>query len=68
MQASLIVFLSAVSFILAAQSSIEDERITFVRLTAEQYRNSIRDGIAMAKKVKTVDILELPVPAAEVAQ
>ena len=43
MQASLIVFLSALSFILAAQSSIEDERITFVRLTAEQYRNSIRD-------------------------
>jgi hypothetical protein len=33
-----------------------------------RYRNSIRDGIAMAKKVKTVDILELPVPAAEVAQ
>ena len=25
-----------------------------------RYRNSIRDGIAMAKKVKTVDILELP--------
>jgi len=33
-----------------------------------RYRNSIRDGIAMAKKVKTVDILELPVPAAEVTQ
>ena len=33
-----------------------------------RYRNSIRDGIAMAKKVKTVDILELPVPAAEVVQ
>ena len=33
-----------------------------------RYRNSIRDGIAMAKKVKTVDILEMPVPAAEVMQ
>ena len=33
-----------------------------------RFRNSIRDGIAMAKKVKTVDILELPIPAAEVVQ
>tara|TARA_B100001029_G_scaffold71856_1_gene58621 strand:+ start:11865 stop:12632 length:768 start_codon:yes stop_codon:yes gene_type:complete len=33
-----------------------------------RYRNTIRDGIAMAKKIKTVDILELPISAAEVAQ
>jgi hypothetical protein len=42
-QVSLIVFLNALSFNLAAQSAPSDEQITFVRLTAEQYRNSIRD-------------------------
>ena len=42
-QVSLILVLNALSFNLTAQTSIDDERITFVRLTAEQYRNSIRD-------------------------
>ena len=42
-QVSLIFVLNALSFNLTAQTSIDDERITFVRLTAEQYRNSIRD-------------------------
>ena len=42
-QVSLILVLNALSFNLIAQTSIDDERITFVRLTAEQYRNSIRD-------------------------
>ena len=42
-QVSLIVVLGALSFNLSAQPSIDDERVTFVRLTAEQYRNSIRD-------------------------
>ena len=30
-------------FNLSAQSSVQQERLTFVRLTGEQYRNSIRD-------------------------
>ena len=42
-QVSLILVLNALPFNLIAQTSIDDERITFVRLTAEQYRNSIRD-------------------------
>ena len=42
-QVSLILVLNALSFNLTAQASIDDERITFVRLTVEQYRNSIRD-------------------------
>ena len=42
-QVSLILVLNALSFNLTAQTPIDDERITFVRLTAEQYRNSIRD-------------------------
>ena len=42
-QVSLFFVLNALSFNLSAQTSIDDERITFVRLTAEQYRNSIRD-------------------------
>ena len=42
-QVSLIVFLNALSFNLAAQPAPSEEKITFVRLTAEQYRNSIRD-------------------------
>lgn len=42
-QVSLILVLNALSFNLTAQTSIDDERITLVRLTAEQYRNSIRD-------------------------
>ena len=42
-QVSLIVILSALSCNLSAQPSISDERVTFVRLTADQYRNSIRD-------------------------
>ena len=33
-----------------------------------RYRGVVRDGISMAKKLKTVDMLELPVPAAEVVQ
>ena len=33
-----------------------------------RYRSVVRDGISMAKKLKTVDMLELPVPAAEVVQ
>ena len=33
-----------------------------------RYRGVVRDGISMAKKLKTVDMLELPVPAAEVGQ
>ena len=42
-QVSLILVLNALSSNLTAQTPIDDERITFVRLTAEQYRNSIRD-------------------------
>ena len=33
-----------------------------------RYRGVVRDGISMAKKLKTVDMLELPVPAAEIVQ
>ena len=42
-QVSLILVLNALSFNLSAQPSVGDEQVTFVRLTAEQYRNSIRD-------------------------
>ena len=61
-------------FVLAYQTSDLSETGIFNKETQSweslpsRYRNSIRDGIAMAKKVKTVDILELPVPAAEVTQ
>ena len=33
-----------------------------------RYQRPVRDGISMAKKLKTVDMLELPIPAAEVIQ
>jgi hypothetical protein len=33
-----------------------------------RYQRPVRDGISMAKKLKTVGMLELPVPAAEVIQ
>ena len=33
-----------------------------------RYQRPIRDGISMAKKLKTVDMLELPIPAAKVIQ
>ena len=33
-----------------------------------RYRSVVRDGISMANKLKTVDMLELPVPAAEIVQ
>ena len=33
-----------------------------------RYRGVVRDGISMANKLKTVDMLELPVPAAETVQ
>ena len=33
-----------------------------------RYRGVVRDGISMANKLKTVDMLELPVPAAEIVQ
>ena len=41
--ASLALVVSALPFNSAAQSSIDEDQITFVKLTAEQYRNSIRD-------------------------
>ena len=40
---SLLMFLLVFPFNLSAQSSVQQERLTFVRLTGEQYRNSIRD-------------------------
>ena len=33
-----------------------------------RYQRPVRDAISMAKKLKTVDMLELPIPAAEVIQ
>ena len=40
---SLLMLLLVSPFNLSAQSSVQQERLTFVRLTGEQYRNSIRD-------------------------
>ena len=40
---SLLMILLVFPFNLSAQSSVQQERLTFVRLTGEQYRNSIRD-------------------------
>ena len=40
---SLLMFLLVFPFNLSAQASVQQERLTFVRLTGEQYRNSIRD-------------------------
>ena len=40
---SLLMFLLVFPLNLSAQSSVQQERLTFVRLTGEQYRNSIRD-------------------------
>ena len=48
---TLLMFLLVFPFNLSAQSSVQQERLTFVRLTSEQYRNSIRDifGESIAK-------------------
>ena len=43
LKASLVVVVGSLPFNLAAQTSVNEDQITFVRLTAQQYRNSIRD-------------------------
>jgi len=43
LKASLVLVVGSLPFNLAAQTSVNEDQITFVRLTAQQYRNSIRD-------------------------
>ena len=43
LKASLVLVVGSLPFNLAAQTSVNEHQITFVRLTAQQYRNSIRD-------------------------
>tara|TARA_B100000029_G_scaffold35732_3_gene33589 strand:+ start:14750 stop:16411 length:1662 start_codon:yes stop_codon:yes gene_type:complete len=43
LKASLVLAVGSLPFNLAAQTSVNEDQITFVRLTAQQYRNSIRD-------------------------
>lgn len=60
--------------VLAYQTSDLDETGVWNKETQSwqslpgRYRGVVRDGISMAKKLKTVDMLELPIPAAEVVQ
>ena len=49
---SLLTLLTVLPDSLAAQSSVQEERLTFVRLTAEQYRNAIRDIFGESIEVK----------------
>ena len=43
LKASLVLVVGSLPVNLAAQTSVNEDQITFVRLTAQQYRNSIRD-------------------------
>ncbi|MED5412230.1 MAG: DUF1592 domain-containing protein [Pseudomonadota bacterium] len=43
LKASLVLVVGSLPFNWAAQTSVNEDQITFVRLTAQQYRNSIRD-------------------------
>ena len=60
--------------VLAYQTSDLDETGVWNKETQSwqslpgRYRGVVRDGISMANKLKTVDMLELPIPAAEVVQ
>ena len=60
--------------VLAYQTSDLDETGVWNKETQSwqslpgRYRSVVRDGISMANKLKTVDMLELPIPAAEVVQ
>ena len=60
--------------VLAYQTTDQDETGIWNKETKSweslpgRYQRPVRDGISMAKKLKTVGMLELPVPAAEVIQ
>ena len=56
---SLLTLLTVLPDSLAAQSSVQEERLTFVRLTAEQYRNAIRDIFGESIEVKGLSLIHI---------